>query len=225
MGISMAGLASAVANAGGIGVIAAAMAGINEPDVHSKPAEANTRVLSREIKAARAATKGILGVNIMVALTHYSELVQTAIKEKIDIIFAGAGLPLDLPGYLSDGAKTKLVPIVSSARAAILICKRWLSRYNCLPDGFVVEGPKAGGHLGFKPGDLDSPDFSLENLLQSVLAALKPYELQGRRRIPVRPGGGFRDRGGGIYNGADIHRHPSIGSPGCSDGHPLRGYS
>jgi NAD(P)H-dependent flavin oxidoreductase YrpB (nitropropane dioxygenase family) len=104
-----------------------------------------------EIRKAKEKTQGIVGVNIMVALTHFADLVKTAIAEKIDIIFAGAGLPLDLPGFLKKGDRTRLVPIVSSGRAAALICKRWFQRFGYLPDGFVVEGPKAGGHLGSKP--------------------------------------------------------------------------
>jgi nitronate monooxygenase len=206
VGISMSGLASAVAKAGGIGVIAGAMAGMDEPDVHTDPTEANNRVLRREIQAARkAAGKGILGVNIMVALTHYPDLVRTAIQEKIDVIFSGAGLPMDLPGYLKEGVNTKLVPIISSARAAMILCKRWLARYDYLPDGFVVEGPLAGGHLGFKAEQLDDPAFSLENLLQPILEALKPFEEKARRKIPVIAAGG-------IYSGADIHKFLKLGA-------------
>ena len=165
VGISLSRLASAVANEGGIGVIACAMPGIHEPDIVTNSVQANLRVLKREIRKARELTKGILGVNIMVAMTDFSDLVKTALKEKIDIIFSGAGLPLDLPGYLKEGMKTKLVPIVSSGRAAKIICQKWLSKFNYLPDAFVVEGPKAGGHLGFKAEQIDDPKFSLENLL------------------------------------------------------------
>ena len=131
----------------------------------------------------------------MVALTHYADLVQAAIKEKVDIVFSGAGLPLDLPKYLKDGATTKLVPIVSSARAAILICKKWLARYDYLPDALVVEGPKAGGHLGFKPDQLDDPTYSLEKILKAVLEAVKPFEEKCKRSIPVIAAGG-------VYNGS-----------------------
>ena len=172
VGISMANLASAVANAGGIGVIAAAMVGIAEKDVATNGGEANCRALAREIRRAREKTRGILGVNIMVALTHFAELARTAIAEKIDLIFAGAGLPLDLPGFLKKGDPTRLVPIVSSARAAALICKRWFQRFAYLPDAFVVEGPKAGGHLGFKAEQLEDPRFCLENLVSEVVTEM-----------------------------------------------------
>jgi len=211
VGISMAGLASAVANEGGVGVIATAMIGINESDVSSNPVEANIRALQREIRKARFLTRGIIGVNIMVALTNYAELVKTAIKESIDIIFSGAGLPLDLPSYLSNGAKTKLVPIVSSARAAILICKKWLAKYDYLPDAFVVEGPKAGGHLGFKVEQLDDPDFTLEKLIKEVVEAIKPLAAERGVLVPVIAAGG-------IYTGRDIRDIMELGASGVQMG-------
>ena len=151
IGVSLSGLASAVANAGGIGVISAAGTGMNEPDYRSDFIGANIRVLKEEIRKAREKTKGVLGVNIMVAMSNYAQMVKASLEEKIDVIFAGAGLPLDLPSYLSEGMRTKLVPIVSSARAAGFISKIWLKKYCYAPDAIVVEGPLAGGHLGFSP--------------------------------------------------------------------------
>ena len=131
VGISLSGLASAVANAGGIGVIAGAMIGMKEPDIATNPLEANLRALRAEIARARELTRGIVGVNIMVALTTFSEMVRTSIENRIDIIFSGAGLPLDMPRHLltlceekKEEFKTKLVPIVSSARAAGIISKK-----------------------------------------------------------------------------------------------------
>lgn len=211
VGISMSGLASAVANAGGIGVIAGAMAGITEKDVATNGLEANCRALAREIRKAREKTRGILGVNIMVALTHFAEMVKTALAEKIDIIFAGAGLPLDLPGFLKQGDRTRLVPIVSSGRAAALICKRWFQRYAYLPDAFVVEGPKAGGHLGFKADQIDDPAFCLENLVGEVVAQMKIVESEHGVRIPVIAAGG-------VYDGEDIRRFLEIGASGVQMG-------
>jgi nitronate monooxygenase len=205
VGISLSGLAAAVANEGGIGVIAGAMIGIGEPDVSKNPSEANIRALQREIRNARYLTDGIIGVNIMVALTHYPELVRTSIEEGIDIIFSGAGLPLDLPGYLTNGAKTKLAPIVSSGRAAKLICRKWLNRYNYLPDAFVVEGPKAGGHLGFKEDQINDPDFALDNLVKDVVDTIAPIANERNTSIPVIAAGG-------IYTGADIRHILSIGA-------------
>jgi len=220
VGISLSGLATAVANEGGVGVIAAAMIGMGEPDVAKNPAEANMRALRDEIrKAKERMTQGLLGVNIMVALTNFADLVRTSMREGADVIFSGAGLPLDLPKYLreefpgdlTEKARTKLVPIVSSGRAAAVLCKKWLSRYDYLPDGFVVEGPKAGGHLGFKPEEIDNPDFQLEKILPEVVEAVKPFELETGRRIPVIAAGG-------IYTGADIAKYLEMGASGVQMG-------
>jgi nitronate monooxygenase len=211
VGISLSGLSSAVANQGGVGVIAAAMPGIHEPDITTNSDAANIRALTREIRKAQQLTQGVLGVNIMVALTNYADMVRTAIAEKIDIIFSGAGLPLDLPGFLTPGAKTKLAPIVSSARAAKIICKKWLARFNYLPDAFVVEGPKAGGHIGFKPDQIEDPDFSLEHLVTEVIDTLKPIEAENDRKIPVIAAGG-------IYTGKDIHDFIHMGAAGVQMG-------
>ena len=207
VGISLSGLASAVANEGAIGVIASAMIGMNESDIYSDSRNANIRALKDEIRKAREKTKGILGVNIMVALTNFADMVKTSIEEGIDIIFSGAGLPLDLPKYLRDGIKTKLVPIVSSGRAARLICKKWLARFDRLPDAFVVEGPMAGGHLGFSPNQLDNPDFALDKLIPEVIEAVKPFVDERKIDIPVIAAGG-------IYSGEDICKFLKLGAAG-----------
>jgi nitronate monooxygenase len=206
VGISLSGLSSAVANEGGIGVIAAAMIGMGEPDLVANPKEANVRALKREIRKARAQTEGLLGVNIMVALTHYPELVDAAVEEGIDIIFAGAGLPLDLPKYLHDTVRPKLVPIVSSGRAAEVLCKKW-TKFSRLPDAFVVEGPMAGGHLGLKPAQIFAPEFTLDKLVSEVLDAVNPFEQDSGKAIPIIAAGG-------IYDGEDIHRFLRLGAAG-----------
>ena len=207
VGLSLAGLAAAVANEGGIGVIAAAGIGTPESDYSTNWFEANRRALANEIRKARAASKGILGVNIMVALSDYAALAKTAIAEKIDIIFSGAGLPMDLPSFRTSDCQTKLVPIVSSARAAGIICKKWFEKFQYLPDAIVVEGPRAGGHLGFKEEQLSDPGFSLENLLTEVLQAIKPYTEKYLKPIPVIAAGG-------IYTAADIKKFLKLGASG-----------
>jgi nitronate monooxygenase len=211
VGISLSGLASAVAREGGIGVISAAFPGLHEPDISTNSDEANKRVLRDEIRKARKLTRGILGVNIMVALTNYGDMVRTSLEEGVDIIFAGAGLPLDLPGYLAKGHKTKLVPIISSARAAKILCKKWLNRYDYLPDGFVVEGPKAGGHIGLKREQISDPSFSLEILVKEVIDTVKALEDKTGRAIPIIPAGG-------IYNGKDIYKFMQLGAAGVQMG-------
>jgi len=204
----LAGLAAAVANAGGIGVIATAGIGMIEPDLFQHFEAANLRALGKEIRRAKALSpQGILGVNIMVALSNFGELVTTAIAEGVDVIFSGAGLPLDLPQYLPGGGRTKLVPIVSSGRAARIIAKRWTDRYAHPPDAVVVEGPRAGGHLGFKLEQIDDPAYALEALLADVLTEVAPFAARAGRPIPVIAGGG-------IYTGADIHRFLQLGASG-----------
>ncbi len=211
VGISLSGLSSAVANQGGIGVISAAMIGLDEPDIVKNPQQAHIRALQKEIRKARSMTAGVLGVNIMVALRNYADMVKTSIQEGIDIIFCGAGLPLDLPAYLEKNSRTKLVPIVSSPKAARILCKKWLSRFNYLPDGFVVEGPLAGGHLGFKEEELSDPAFSLENLVQGVLEAVRPFEQEHQDQMPIIAAGG-------IYSGQDINQFLNLGVAGVQLG-------
>ena len=166
VGISLSGLASAVANEGGVGVISCAGLGLLYPKekrhLYRKKCISG---LKEEIRKSRMKTKGIIGVNVMVALSNYADMVRTAINEKIDVIFSGAGLPLDLPSYLTTGSITKLVPIVSSSRAAKIICDKWQKNYNYLPDAIVVEGPKAGGHLGFKKEQLQDQNYALDVLI------------------------------------------------------------
>jgi NAD(P)H-dependent flavin oxidoreductase YrpB (nitropropane dioxygenase family) len=207
IGISLSGLASAVANEGGVGVIATAGIGMLEPDFSTNWLEANIRALKKEIKKARELTKGILGVNIMVALSNYADMVRTAIEEEIDIIFSGAGLPLNLPQFLKESTKTKLVPIISSGRAASIICKKWSEKYNYLPDAIVVEGPRAGGHLGFKQEQINDPEYSLEKLIPEVIKAVKPFEERYKKSIPVIAAGG-------IYTGEDIYNFLKLGAAG-----------
>lgn len=207
VGISLSSLASAVANEGGVGVISTAVIGINENDFFSNFLEANIRALKKEIRKAKELTKGIIGVNIMMALSNYADMVRTAIKEGIDIIFMGAGLPLNLPQFLTGKERTKLVPIVSSARAAGIISKRWHEKYDYLPDAIVVEGPMAGGHLGFKKEQINDSEYSLEKLVPEVVKEMKPWENQYKKTIPIIAAGG-------IYSGADIHKFIKLGASG-----------
>ncbi|MFO7851650.1 MAG: NAD(P)H-dependent flavin oxidoreductase [Bacteroidota bacterium] len=211
VGISMSGLAVAVANQGGVGVISAAGLGL----VHRNPAldylEANMEGLRIELRKAREKTLGVIGVNIMVAMTNFADLVRTAISEKVDIIFSGAGLPLDLPSFLKPNSRTKLVPIISSGRAAKIICEKWKTLHDYLPDAFVVEGPKAGGHLGFKKDNLEDANYSLEELIPEVVKEVRYYEEKYGKEIPVIAAGG-------IYTGQDIYNIMQKGAKGVQMG-------
>ncbi|HEX3028088.1 MAG TPA: nitronate monooxygenase family protein [Clostridia bacterium] len=207
VGVSLSGLASAVANEGGIGVISTAAIGMFEPDFSTNFLEANIRALKKEIRKAREMTKGILGVNIMVALSNFADMARTSIEEGIDIIFSGAGLPLNLPSFLKESSVTKLVPIVSSARAASLISKRWREKFNYAPDAVVVEGPLAGGHLGFKSEQITDADYNLEKLTSEVINEAKIIEDKAGKPVPVIAAGG-------IYTGEDIYRFIQHGAAG-----------
>ena len=211
VGVSLSGLASAVADEGGVGVISCAGMGLLYPKFSKDYLTNSIMGLKEEIRKARAKTRGVIGVNVMVALTDFSDMVRTAIAEKVDIIFSGAGLPLDLPSYLQKGSRTKLVPIVSSARAAKLICEKWKSGYDYLPDAVVVEGPKAGGHLGYKNDQIDDANYSLEHIVPEVVSTVGRYEELCGRRIPVIAAGG-------LYTGEDIYRIMQLGADGVQLG-------
>lgn len=212
VGISLASLAAAVANEGGVGVIAAAGIGMSEKDFFSNYLSANIRALKKEIKKARVLTKGILGVNIMVALSNYTDMVKTAVSEGIDIIFSGGGLALDLPALIDSDKSVKLVPIVSSGRAARIISKRWSERHNRVPDAIVVEGPMAGGHLGFKMEELSGDcEKKLEELVPEVIAEVEPFAKKYGVDIPVIAAGG-------MYTGKDIYEIQKLGAAGVQMG-------
>ena len=207
--ISMSKLSSAVANEGGIGVISAAAIGIAESDSLVDFSQADKRVLREEIRKARELSSGIIGVNIMVALSDYEDLVTVAYDEGVDIIFAGAGLPLRIPKTISPeqltNGPTKFIPIVSSARAANIIFKYWQKRYNHIPDGIVIEGYLAGGHLGFSKSQIDNEDYTLKKILSETIPLARSYGKLFNKEIPVIVAGG-------IYTGADIHEYLSAGA-------------
>ena len=215
VGISLSGLAAAVANEGGIGVIATVGNGIDEADFKKNPMEANFRALRKEIRNARSLTNGVLGVNIMMALTDVDELVKVSVEEKVDIIIMGAGLLSRLPSSITldelKESNAKIAPIVSSGKAAKLIFRSWDRRYEYVPDAVIVEGPKAGGHLGFKYEDIFSPEHKLEKLVVDVIEELKFFEEKYNKKIPVIAAGG-------IYDGKDISEIFKLGVAGVQLG-------
>jgi nitronate monooxygenase len=207
VGISLSGLAAAVANEGGVGVISSAGLGLLYRDFSKNYLEASILGLKEEIRKAREKTLGVIGVNVMVAMTNFVDMVKTSIAEKVDMIISGAGLPLDLPSFLKKDSNTKLVPIISSSRAARIICEKWKSNYDYLPDAFVVEGPKAGGHLGFKEEQINDNNYTLEKLVPEIVNELKPFEEKYNKPIPLIAAGG-------IYTGEDINNIMKLGASG-----------
>lgn len=210
MGIGVSGprLAAAVANEGGVGVIAGVNLGYDEPDFASNPLEANLRAVKSQIgKARQLAPKGIIGINLMVAMNHYGEMVRAAAEEGIDLIISGAGLPLKLPGFVKD-LKTRIAPIVSSGKAARVISQYWETHYGRTPDMVIVEGAEAGGHLGFSREVLSAQDRpSIHDILRDVVEAIKPFREKFNKPIPVIAAGG-------IYTGADIAECLKSGADG-----------
>ena len=204
--VSLSSLAAAVANQGGIGTIS----GIALGDINATGKEyerASREAFTREIRKAKSMTNGHLAINVMQALSNVEDLIKTAVREGIKMIVIGAGLPLKLPAIVDDRS-VNLVPIVSSGRAAGLILKSWDRRYGKTADGIILEGPLAGGHLGFSNEQLDHiEEYSLEILLPDVLEAIKVYEDKYGKKIPVIVAGG-------IYNGKDIARMLSLGASG-----------
>lgn len=211
IGISLSNLASAVANCGGIGIISAAQIGYDEEDFETNAFEANLKALRKHIKLAKAkAPKGIIGVNLMVAMKNYEEYALEAIKSGVDLIISGAGLPTSLP-KIARGYKTKIAPIVSSLKAASVILKIWDKKHNAAPDMIVVEGPKAGGHLGFHKEDIEKEDCSLESVVPQIIEAVKPYEEKYNKNIPIIAAGG-------IYDGFDVAKFLKLGAQGVQMG-------
>lgn len=211
VGISLSNLAGHVSLNGGIGVISGVEIGFSEPDYFKNKKEANIRALKMHIrKAKEICNNGIIGINLMAVLNNFEEMVRESVREKIDIIFSGAGLPLSLPKF-TKGTETKIAPIVSSGRTAGIICKSWDKHYQVLPDAIVVEGPKAGGHLGFSKDELNDPNYQLDKILRDVLNAIKPYEDKYGKKIPVIAGGG-------VYDGKDIAELIKTGASGVQIG-------
>jgi nitronate monooxygenase len=215
VGISLSGLASAVANEGGIGVISSVGIGMTEPDYKKNYKEANKRALKKEIRKARLKTNGIIGVNIMMAVTDFDDLFKIALQESVDIIFVGAGLLLKMPNGIDQSmlelSNTKIVPKVSSARAASLIYKYWSDKYNRVPDAIVIEGPEAGGHLGFKKNEIFSAEKSLKSILKDTIPVINTFEQQYGIEIPIIVGGG-------IYTGEDVWEYLKLGAKGVKIG-------
>lgn len=207
IGVSSSNLAAAVANAGGIGIISAAQLGYNEDDFEKNPLEANLRALKKHITLAKArAVNGIIGINAMVASNNYEEHIKVAIDAGVDLIISGAGLPTMLPKIVK-GSSVKIAPIVSSLKAAKVILKLWDKHDNVAPDLVVIEGPKAGGHLGFKVEELEDENLDFDKIVIDIIDETKKYAEKYNKEIPVVVAGG-------VFDGYDIAKYLKLGASG-----------
>lgn len=208
VGISLSGLAGAVAAEGGVGIISTAQIGFRSPDFDKDPLGSNLKAIADEVKKARELAKGgIIGVNIMVATREYEKYVKAAVAAGVDLIISGAGLPMTLPA-LVEGTKTKIAPIVSSLKSAQVIVKYWLKKYNKLPDLVVIEGPKAGGHLGFAYEQLENIEqMNYDEEIRSIVKYVKECGETSNQSIPVVVAGG-------IYTREDAEKACSLGADG-----------
>ena len=209
VGVSLGGLAGAVAACGGMGCISTADAGYREPDFARDPVRANHRALAAEIRKAKDLAKGagMVAINAMVATQDYAAAIRTAVEAGVDAVVSGAGLPLELPGLVNT-PDVAIAPIVSSGRAAKLILRRWAKAFGRTADFVVIEGCKAGGHLGFSEEELLSGACqTLDDILPEVLAEVRPYEAQFGHPIPVFVAGG-------VYTGADMAHFTKLGAAG-----------
>ena len=210
VGVSLSGLASAVANQGGVGVISAVGIGMNYKSKGKYSKKANSDGFREEIRKARKLSpNGVLGANIMLAVTDFDDLFKVALEEKLDIVFVGAGLFLKIPSTLTKEeflhSEMKIVPKISSARAAELTLKVWAEKFGRLPDALVIEGAKAGGHLGFKKKDLGKDAKPLNEIIKETKSVLKKYEDKFLVKIPIIAGGG-------VYTGKDIYKTMRAGA-------------
>ena len=204
--VSLSSLAAAVAREGAVGTISSI--GLGDPEASKNEYEKVSReALESEIRKAKSTTDGHIAVNFMGVLSNVDDLILTAVREGIKMIVYGAGLPAKLPGLVKDPS-VNLVPIVSSGRVAELILRLWEKRFARTADALILEGPLAGGHLGFSLEQLQNIDvYSLEKLIPEILEAVKPFEDRFGKKIPIIAGGG-------IYTGADIARMLSLGASG-----------
>lgn len=209
VGVSRSGLAGAVAKEGAIGIISTAQIGYDEDGFENNQAQANIKAIEKHIKRAKkiANGKGLVGVNVMTALKHYREHVRTAAGAGADVIICGAGLPVDLPELVKD-SDCKIAPIVSSERACNIILKMWSHRYDRTADFIVVEGPEAGGHLGYSKEQLEHiEEYDFDEEIKKIICAKQKYENEYNVNIPVIVAGG-------VFSREDIKHMLEIGAQG-----------
>lgn len=232
VGISLSSLAGAAAKAGGIGIISTAQIGFSRPDFKKNPMEANLKAIHTELeKARKIAPEGILGFNIMVATKEYAKYVKEAVKAGADVIISGAGLPIDMPKFVKEAEgredcssrRTMIAPIVSSVKSAMVICRMWDRKYQTAPDFVVVEGPRAGGHLGFSREQLAEYGADTDHVaetydegkydseIRGIIDLVKSFAEKYGKKIPVISAGG-------VFDHKDVLHHLALGADGVQVG-------
>ena len=232
VGISLTSLAGAAAKAGGIGIISTAQIGFSRPDFKKNPMEANLKAIHTELeKARKIAPEGILGFNIMVATKEYAKYVKEAVKAGADVIISGAGLPIDMPKFVKEAEgredcssrRTMIAPIVSSVKSAMVICRMWDRKYQTAPDFVVVEGPRAGGHLGFSREQLTEYGADTDHVaetydegkydseIRGIIDLVKSFAEKYGKKIPVISAGG-------VFDHKDVLHHLALGADGVQVG-------
>lgn len=208
VGVSRSKLAGAVAAEGGIGIISTAQIGYDEAEFEQDPAAANRKAIGKHIRLAKEkASGGLVGVNIMVALRDYEDHVKAAVAAGADVIISGAGIPAKLPEYVK-GSSTKIAPIVSSAKAARVLLQRWEKKYDRTADFVVIEGPKAGGHLGFSREELEDIDgLDYDNRIREIIQTVQEFAVHFHQDIPVIVAGG-------IFTAQDVKHAVELGADG-----------
>jgi len=208
VGISLSSLAGAVSAEGGVGVISTAQIGFNEEGWLKKPVETNLKAIGKQIRLAKEKAKGgIVGVNIMVATKYYEKYVKAAVKAGVDLIISGAGLPVSLPEYVK-GSLTKIAPVISTEKAARVICRLWDRKSHRAPDLLIIEGPKAGGHLGFTYDEvLKTDDDTYDQEILKIIGVAREFEDKFKQKIPVIVAGG-------IDNSEKMRHYLELGADG-----------
>ena len=232
VGISLSSLAGAAAKAGGIGIISTAQIGFSRPDFKKNPMEANLKAIHTELeKARKIAPEGILGFNIMVATKEYAKYVKEAVKAGADVIISGAGLPIDMPKFVKEAEgredcssrRTMIAPIVSSVKSAMVICRMWDRKYQTAPEFVVVEGPRAGGQLGFSREQLTEYGADTDHVaetydegkydseIRGIIDLVKSFAEKYGKKIPVISAGG-------VFDHKDVLHHLALGADGVQVG-------
>lgn len=217
LGISWDKLAGIVSLEGGLGVISSVGTGYynqshySKKNINTRPFETDNfyskEALSAIVKNARKICGSKpLAMNILYAINDYERVIKDSCEAGVDIIITGAGLPTNMPEFTADYPDVALVPIVSSAKALKIICKRWTQRYNRLPDAIVVEGPLSGGHQGFTYEQCSQEEYQLENLIAPILEEIKVWG-----DFPLIAAGG-------VWDHNDILKMISLGAQGVQMG-------